>query len=79
MRCWGKTGRELGKKTWINERDTYKRAREMMELLSLDIDVKSQVQTLGIGAQFFTEICRCLLGNARIVILDEPTSAMTPI
>ena len=79
MRCWGKTGRELGKKTWINERDTYKRAREMMELLSLDIDVKSQVQTLGIGAQFFTEICRCLLGNARIVILDEPPSAMTPI
>lgn len=72
-------GRELGKKAWINERDTYKKAREMMDMLSLDINVKSQVQSLGIGAQFFTEICRCLLGNARIVILDEPTSAMTPI
>lgn len=72
-------GRELGKKVWINERDTYKRVREMMELLNLDINVKSQVQSLGIGEQFFTEICRCLLGNARIVIMDEPTSAMTPI
>ena len=72
-------GRELGKKTWINERKTYKEAQKMMEMLSLDIDVKSRVQSLGIGAQFFTEICRCLLGKAKIVILDEPTSAMTPV
>lgn len=72
-------GRELGKKMWVNEKETYRKAREMLDLLSLDFDVKRQVRTLGIGAQFFTEICRCLLGNARIVILDEPTSAMTPI
>ena len=72
-------GRELGKKMWVNEKETYRKAREMLDMLSLDFDVKRQVRTLGIGAQFFTEICRCLLGNARIVILDEPTSAMTPI
>lgn len=72
-------GRELGKEVWINEREIYARAREMMQMLNLNIDVKRQVQTLGIGAQFFTEICRCLLGNAKIVIMDEPTSAMTPI
>ena len=72
-------GREIGSNLWINERSTYTKAKEMMDMLNLDIDVKKQVRQLGIGAQFFTEICRCLLGNARIVIMDEPTSAMTPI
>ena len=28
--------------------------------------------------KIFTEICRCLVGDAKVVILDEPTSAMTP-
>jgi ribose transport system ATP-binding protein len=51
----------------------------MMLQFGLDIDVKTEVRFLGIGQQFFTEICRCLVGDAKIVIMDEPTSAMTPV
>ena len=50
----------------------------MMEEMDLHVDVRTPVGNLGIGARFFTEICRCLVGDAKVVILDEPTSAMTP-
>lgn len=63
----------------VKQRKINARASEIMSQLGLNIDVRTPVNRLGIGVQFFTEICRCLVSNARIVIMDEPTSAMSPI
>jgi len=71
----GKEGTKFGlvKQSQIN-----REAQEMVDSLELNIDVRTEIRFLGLGEQFFTEICRCLVGNAKTVIMDEPTSAMTP-
>jgi simple sugar transport system ATP-binding protein len=52
--------------------------REVGERYGLWIDPEARVRQLSIGEQQRTEIIRLLLGGAKIVILDEPTSALAP-
>jgi len=72
-------GMEKHTKGLIRQKEINKAAKEMMLQFGLDVDVRTQVRHIGIGQQFFTEICRCLVSDAKIVIMDEPTSAMTPV
>jgi ribose transport system ATP-binding protein len=56
-------------------------AREAGEQLSrfgIDVDPMSRLGDLPIGLQQLIEIARVLFSGARIVILDEPTSALSP-
>ncbi|WP_159716016.1 sugar ABC transporter ATP-binding protein [Geminicoccus flavidas] len=53
-------------------------AREHLQLLGIDIDPSRETGTLPIGMQQLIEIGRVLFSGARIVILDEPTSALSP-
>ena len=62
----------------VDQKGINEEATRMMEELGLYMDVRLPVSQMGIGERFFTEICRCLVGDAKVVILDEPTSAMTP-
>ena len=71
-------GQELTKNGFVKQKQINKEAQKMMDDLNVRIDVRKEVSRAGIGEQFFTEICRCMVGNAKIVIMDEPTSAMTP-
>lgn len=71
-------GQEKNKKGWLDQSEMNRTAAQMMGDLGIHTDVHTLVSQVGIGEKFFTEICRCLVGHAKIVILDEPTSAMTP-
>ncbi|TFC03869.1 sugar ABC transporter ATP-binding protein [Cryobacterium mannosilyticum] len=53
------------------------RARAALNLIGLDIDVDTLVGELGIARQQLVEIAKALSINARILILDEPTAALT--
>jgi ribose transport system ATP-binding protein len=56
-------------------------AREAGEQLSrfgIDVDPTSRLGDLPIGLQQLIEIARVLFSGARIIILDEPTSALSP-
>ncbi|TFB56891.1 sugar ABC transporter ATP-binding protein [Cryobacterium sp. TMT1-62] len=53
------------------------RARAALALIGLDVDVDTLVGDLGIARQQLVEIAKALSINARILILDEPTAALT--
>jgi ribose transport system ATP-binding protein len=46
--------------------------------LGLDIDPRTRLGALPIGIQQLVELSRVLFSGARIIILDEPTSALSP-
>ncbi len=55
-----------------------RRAAEQLKDLGLDIDPKARLGDYPIGVQQLVELARVLFSGARIVILDEPTSALSP-
>jgi D-xylose transport system ATP-binding protein len=52
-------------------------AKRGLELVGLDIDPLRPVKEFGIGQQQMVEIAKALLKNAEILVLDEPTAALT--
>ncbi len=53
-------------------------ARRLLTSLGLDIDPRTRMGALPVGLQQLVELSRVLFSGARIVILDEPTSALSP-
>ncbi|MFT4066195.1 sugar ABC transporter ATP-binding protein [Paraburkholderia sp.] len=63
---------------WIDRRRLRENAREAMAQVGLDaIDPDTLVGELGIGHQQMVEIARNLIGDCRVLILDEPTAMLT--
>ena len=55
-----------------------KRIREVSADYGLDIDPQRHVHSLTVGERQRVEIVRCLLQNPSLLIMDEPTSVLTP-
>ncbi len=53
-------------------------AREHLAGLGIDVDPTTRIGALPIGLQQLIELARVLFSGARIIILDEPTSALSP-
>lgn len=53
-------------------------ARRLISSLGLDIDPRTRMGALPVGLQQLVELSRVLFSGARILILDEPTSALSP-
>src|SRR2546423_5923208 len=70
-------GREPRRFGIINWEELYSRAQKLLDDLHLTIEPLSPVRNLGIGQQQLVEIAKALSQNARIVVLDEPTAALT--
>src|SRR3546814_4279524 len=51
---------------------------EQIRRLGIDVDPRTTIGTLPIGLHQLIDIARVLFSGARIVILDEPTSALSP-
>ena len=55
-----------------------RQAREQLKNLGLDIEPRARLGDFPIGVQQLVELSRVLFSGARIIILDEPTSALSP-
>ncbi|MFC0398458.1 sugar ABC transporter ATP-binding protein [Paraburkholderia rhizosphaerae] len=63
---------------WIDRRRLHDDARDAMAQVGLEaIDPDTLVGELGIGHQQMVEIARNLIGDCRVLILDEPTAMLT--
>jgi ABC-type sugar transport system ATPase subunit len=70
-------GREPRKWGVIRREELYRRARHLLDDLHLAIDPHVHVRNLGIGQQQLVEIAKALSHEAEILVLDEPTAALT--
>jgi ribose transport system ATP-binding protein len=62
----------------VDWREMARAAAEQLKNLGLDIDPRARLGDFPIGVQQLVELSRVLLSGARIIILDEPTSALSP-
>src|SRR6188474_1060569 len=63
---------------FVQWRRMAREAGEQLKRFGIDVDPTSRLGDLPIGLQQLIEIARVLFSGARIVILDEPTSALSP-
>ncbi|KIL40523.1 D-ribose transporter ATP-binding protein [Gordoniibacillus kamchatkensis] len=72
-------GREfkVGRTPWINWRKMKDEARSYLRQLGLELDPGMQVSELSVGQQQLIEIAKALSMDAKVLVLDEPTAALT--
>jgi erythritol transport system ATP-binding protein len=71
-------GRELRRgRRFVDEAAQRRRTREVLGRLGQDLDPDTLVGDLPIGQQQLVEIGRVLLTDVRVLIMDEPTSALS--
>jgi len=70
-------GREIRGSTGVNFAEEERLTRELLTELEEDIDPLTPVEELRLGQQQVVEIARALSVNSRILIMDEPTSALS--
>jgi ABC-type sugar transport system, ATPase component len=69
-------GHEVRSGFVINWRATRRIARENLRRMHLDIDPRSELSSHTIAVQQLCAIARALVGEAKVLILDEPTSSL---
>jgi ribose transport system ATP-binding protein len=67
----------VGKSSWVDWTRLEEMTRQELKKLDSDIDPKARVGDLRIAEQQIVEIAKALSFNPKILILDEPTSALT--
>jgi len=71
-------GREVvGKTGFMQKRRMEQMAQRYLDMLELDISPARPIKELRVGEQQMVEIAKALSLNARILIMDEPTSAIS--
>jgi ribose transport system ATP-binding protein len=63
---------------FIDWRAMRRSASEHLQSLGIDVDPRTPMGALPLGLQQLVELARVLFSGARILILDEPTSALSP-
>jgi ribose transport system ATP-binding protein len=69
--CVGRRG------VFINRRELYAGARKVLKTLGVDVDTGTNVAEFSAAQQKVVEIARALAFHSDILILDEPTAALT--
>ncbi len=69
-------GNERGTKIKINWHETNELARKYLDIVGLKESTQTLIKDIGVGKQQLVEIAKALSKDARLLILDEPTSSL---
>jgi ABC-type sugar transport system ATPase subunit len=72
---FGRLPSRRGRVQWAQ---LYRESEAILAQVGLEVDPRMWVERLGIAAQQLVEIARALSCQARVLVMDEPTSALTP-
>lgn len=70
-------GRAPARFGWVSRRRLLEQSRRVLEQLGLEIEVQRPVEEYPVGVQQQIEIAKALSHSARVLVMDEPTSALT--
>ena len=71
-------GKEITKKFGICDKKAMRaKAQEVMDRMGVNIPVDAVMSDLSVGQQQMVEICKALMVDAKVLIMDEPTAALT--
>ena len=71
-------GKEITKKFGICDKKAMRaKAQEIMDRMGVNIPVSASMSDLSVGQQQMVEICKALMVDAKVLIMDEPTAALT--
>lgn len=70
-------GREYKKNGVLDKKRMKEEAKELLEVLDVEIDLKKPVNQLSVAEQQFIEIAKAVSINDNVLILDEPTATLT--
>lgn len=69
-------GHEIGDGFTVNWNETIQEAGKMLKKVRLNVNPSTKVKNLGVGQQQLIEIAKALSMNVKLLLLDEPTSAL---
>lgn len=70
-------GREIKLGYWVDEQQINQRSQEILNLIGIDLDVRTQAKNLSIAEMQLIEIAKAISNHAKVIIMDEPTSALS--
>lgn len=70
-------GREIMKGKLIDDKKMNEEARKLFDQLGIDIDPKETMSRLTVGKQQMCEIAKAISHEAKVIIFDEPSAALT--
>ena len=62
---------------FVDHAELYRRTQELFARLNIDIDPLVEIQTLSVASRQMVEIAKAVSYNSDVLIMDEPTSALT--
>ncbi len=72
-------GRETRKivRCFLNDEIINRESKKILETMNVKLDVKTKVENLTVAQQQMIEIAKALSFNSKVLIMDEPTAALT--
>jgi inositol transport system ATP-binding protein len=70
-------GKETHRFSWLNESDIYQKSQQLLKTLNVEIDASTKMKYLSIADRQMVEIAKAISNNAKVIIMDEPTSALS--
>lgn len=61
----------------VDWKEVYRKTQEIADDMNMKIDVRAKVSDLNIGQRQMTEIMKALAGNAKLIVMDEPSSTLS--
>ena len=71
-------GQEAGMMSWIPRAEEQQKAVDLFARIGTQVDPNQLCQDLTVAQQQMVEIAKALALNSRIVVMDEPSAALTP-